>query len=229
MSIITATRLSGGKVTADLLVRFFFEDKDLFTRDRLELRRMAGEDVLPDEPFPFAGKERQTLLLFPKKMNTRRLLVVGCGKSDGFSAERIRRAAAVAAKAARECRADDVVFDGMDGFRVRGLDTIAGESSAEAVGRAAAEGILLGLYQFDRYWTSAERKLRAPSKFRLLTDSEHAIKEYSRGIRYAATVCSGTILARDLENTPARDMDPETLATVARKTGAAVGFGVKVL
>jgi leucyl aminopeptidase len=229
MSTITAARLSPSTVKTDLIVRFFFEDKELFHRDRVDLRRIAGEDLLPEEPLPFSGKDRQSILLFPKKMKTQRLLLVGCGKHEGFSAERLRRAAGIAARAARDCRAKDVVVDGMDRFRVNGIESTASESPAEAVGRAAAEGILLGLYQFSRYWTSAERKLPAPATFRFVTDSDHAVQEYTRGIRYATTVCGGTILARDLENTPACDMDPETLASVARKTGAAAGFSVKAL
>jgi leucyl aminopeptidase len=227
MTKVTTAKTFPGK--SDLVIRFFFEDTDAFAAARRDLHRWLGEVIIPDSPLPFAGKERQTLLLFPRKLPAKRLLLVGCGKREGFSPERIRRAFAVAAKAARESRVDDVVISGTEQFAAHDLQPAHGETSGEITGRCATEGILLGLYSFDRYWTARERKIPNPSRFYLVVKGDAIRRECARGIEYGSIVSAGTIFARDLENMPAMDMYPEALAAAARKAGKETGFRVKVL
>ena len=212
-----------GRPAVDALVQLVFQYGDAGARPRA-LRALAGGDILPDGGTGFSGRERETLLLFPRHAPVPRLLLVGAGEARSWSAERLRRSAAVAARALRSSGVRSAAFMEPDAAMLAPL----GEEAALMYGTALAEGILLGLYRFDAY-----RTLRLPvgehiSRIVILAGSAAPVRSVAAGVAYARTVCEATCLARDLANAPPNAMYPETLAREARSAGRRGGFSVTV-
>src|SRR4051794_11939168 len=93
----------------------------------------------------FTGKPNQTALLYPAAaaagVTATRVLLVGLGKGDELTLDRVRQAAGTAARRARDLGARSVATV-LHGAGAAGL-------SAGAAAQALAEGSLLGVYRFD--------------------------------------------------------------------------------
>ena len=134
------------------------------------------------------------------------LVAVGLGAAggDGTGADVVRRAAGAAARA------------------------LAGTGRAvSTLGRVdlggAAEGTLLGGYQFTAYKGSTDR---APvGRVDLLADAADA----EHALRRATATATAVRTARDLINTPPNDLYPASFAERARELGGAAGLRVEVL
>ncbi len=96
---------------------------------------------------------------------------------------------------------------------------------AEAAG-AAAEGLGLGAYRFDRYRSKpADGELKRV----VVLGSERADAPAARAaVKEAAIVIDAVSWARDLVNTPAGDMPPAEIAREARAMARQVGLTCKV-
>ena len=185
--------------SADVLVHMMFEGWQTSPEESGILRSLTGADFVPEKGTGFSGKERETLLLFPKGLASARLLLVGAGSRTSWSSERLRRAGATAAKALRDMgvRTAAVVEPER---RVTAPLAAPGEDPAEAYGCAIAEGMFLGLYTFDRY--KSKRTPDLPAAVTLLAGSSSREKGIGKGVGYARVVCAATCLARDLSNAP---------------------------
>ena len=152
----------------------------------------------------FKGRIGQRLALHTHgKIKATRLVLVGLGEHDQGTLDALRDGLAPVSRAARHqggAKLGVVLPEALDG---------------EAATRAAAEGVLLGAYRFDRYLSkdpeSADTALRevqisaagTPAKLRAAANLGAAI---------AAAVNN----ARDLVNEPAGTLYPETLAKHAQ-------------
>ncbi|MFC5994434.1 leucyl aminopeptidase [Pseudonocardia hispaniensis] len=143
------------------------------------------------------------------------VVAVGLGKpdADGTSGpEQVRRASGAAARA------------------------LAGTAHAvSTLGRidlpAAAEGTLLGAYEFTRYKGSdAGRNGKKPvARVDLLTAAGADDAAQQEQLRRAVAVADAVRTARDLVNTPPNELYPASFAERARTLGEAVGLQVEVL
>ena len=134
------------------------------------------------------------------------VVAVGLGKPEGEvpGAEQVRRASGAATRA------------------------LAGtERAVSTLGRldlgAAAEGALLGGYQFTAYKGSDGKPPLA--RLDLLTDAPDAADVLRRATLVAGAVCT----ARDLVNTPPNDLYPASFAERARDLAEQAGLEVEVL
>jgi leucyl aminopeptidase len=135
-------------------------------------------------------------------VRARRVAVVGLGGADGVDADRLRTAAATAAKAMQAARGARfaMVADGLP---------VAAPDAA----RAIVEGAAIGAYRFDRYRTRRSDLPPELSAITVLTGD----REAGRAARRAGTVTEAVNRARDLQHTPPNDMGPEELAARARE------------
>ena len=226
---IEARQESIKTIAVDVAVWFAFEDSDTLNGQLSTLQRLVGEQLLPPEGVPFSGKERQVLTLFPRKLRTPRLLVVGLGKSGEISAERIRRGTAIAARAAREMDARSAAVIEPDPSLIARLAPTPRENPAEILATAAAEGAILGLYRFERYLTRREDWHKDPAVLYVVTESPTRRRGMVVGTAYGQIAAGACCFARDLVNAPGNEIYPETLAQAARKAGKKSGFKVAVL
>ena len=132
-------------VTADTLVLERYAGED---RPGPELRRvdaaLGGFLGLALRDQRFEGRAAEVADIHTGgRLAAKRVLVVGLGARGECTAEVLRRAAAAAARRARDLGAASVAIS-VPGAGARGLDLTA---RAQATG----EGVLLGLYRFDRY------------------------------------------------------------------------------
>jgi leucyl aminopeptidase len=164
----------------------------------------------------FAGKANETALLYGQGGLAPRLLLVGLGERNLFTLEKLRRAAATAARRARTLGLQSAAFSLAD-LPVAGTREVA---------RAVAEGARLGLYRFDRHKSATNGQ--DLGVFWLLADEE-SFGEASEGAELGANVAEGAVLARDLANEPSNVATPEYLAEGARKIAEKYGMELEVL
>ena len=164
----------------------------------------------------FAGKAGETALLYGQGRPAPRLLLVGLGERDLHTAEKLRRAAATAARRARTLKLHSAAFS---------LPTFP-DTTIRDVARTVAEGARLGLYRFDRHKSAAED--RDLDTFWLVAD-EGALDEATEGAELGAKVAEGAVLARDLANEPSNVATPEYLAQRARQISEEYSMELEVL
>jgi len=135
-----------------------------------------------------------------------RLLVVGLGKGDEFDAERLRVAAALAAKEARRLEAGSLAWQ------------LPKTEDDEAAAAAIVTGTILTGYRFDRF-KSKDSDEAAPAGVESLTLlGPEAIASATETARIAAEAANR---ARDLQSTPANVATPTFLAARADEIAAA--------
>ena len=208
---------------------FIFEEKERFGRQSLALRREFG---LPEKPFvsgAFTGKLGQLLSIFPPLADHGQLFLIGIGKQSELSFERLRRATASLAKAAYSARATTLAIREPDPDALASSPIAIGRDAWVSTGLAIGEGIHLGLYRFDKYRTIKDKDEGRLSSVSLLTTSRMRGAQLERGLTLAEVVCTGTNLARDLENAPGNELYPATLGELAKKIGRESRIRVEVL
>jgi leucyl aminopeptidase len=193
---ITIKNIRGEECACDALICLFSED------GAGELKNMPREmaslirQVISRE---FSGKQNEVFLMkAPDSVKPERLLLVGLGKRDQISAEKIRQAGG---KAATRLRSMGVKKAALSTNFLYGLKI----SPVEFV-----EGALLGLYTYQRYKKDEDKK--SLESLMLLAKSSIELTE---GLKRAEAVARAVCFARDLVNTPANDMTPTEIAKAA--------------
>jgi leucyl aminopeptidase len=160
----------------------------------------------------FSGKQNELFLLrAPDSVKPARLLLVGLGKKDQITAEKIRQAGGKAATYLRRM-----------GLKKAALSTeIISESRKSPVD--FIEGALLGLYNFRRYKKEEDKK--SLDSITILSKSSADLTEALNRVK---AVSGAACLARDLVNTPSNDMTPTDLAKTALSLRSKM-LSVKVL
>jgi leucyl aminopeptidase len=130
------------------------------------------------------------------------VLVVGLGKRDELNAERLRVAAAVAAKEAKRLEASSIAWALPDG---------ADAAPAEAL----VTGTILAAYSFDRFRKGDGEDAGALQALTLLGPAELAA-----AVETARIAAEAQNRARDLQSTPANVATPSYLADRAEEIAA---------
>ena len=179
------------EVDADLTAVLLFEDEEL-PQELLGAR--GAEDA--------RSAYRKSTLVHPE--SPERVLVVGMGKHDELDPERIRVAAAVAAKQAA-------------GLRATSLAIAVPEGGDEELAAALVEGALMAAYRFDRFKTDAdpeeEGEQASPPRIESLTlIGDPKLAERAEVARVTAEAANR---ARELQNLPSNVATPSYLAVRA--------------
>ncbi len=153
------------------------------------------------------GKKGEMAVFYSRgAIPARRVLVVGLGPQDRFSAEAVCWAAAAAARKARD-------------LGVRSFSSIvhgagAGGLALEAAAQAVVEGSLLGLYRYHELKNEPPDR-PDPEQLTLVQFDAARVSAVEAGARAGQIVAEATCLARDLVNRPANYATPSDLADVA--------------
>jgi len=146
----------------------------------------------------FAGKQNEVMLIpAPGNIKLERLLLVGLGKKNKVSSEKIRQAGGKAAIHLRDKGMKDIALSSevISSLKFSPADFI--------------EGALLGLYTFKKYQT--ENNNKELKNLLVLSGSG----ELKKNINRVKTIASAVYFSKDLINTPANDMPPSHLAKAA--------------
>ncbi|MET0396595.1 MAG: leucyl aminopeptidase, partial [Longimicrobiaceae bacterium] len=175
----------------------------------------------------FAGRDGQTLLVYPDAASggPERVLLVGVGRADELTPERLRRAAGTAAKQAVKLRAERFALWVAPGLLA------GGRFAAEDAARALAEGGVLGAYTFSEMKSRAEGSeppVRV-AELALLAATQQAAEELREGARFGEVVARAERLARDLGNLPPNVVTPAYLAETAERIARERGLRATIL
>ncbi len=147
----------------------------------------------------FHGKQNEVILVpAPQDIKPERILLIGIGKKDGISAEKVRQAGGKAAVYLRDMGMKKIALSS------RVLSSLK-MSPADFI-----EGSLLGLYTFKRY--VEEKNNKTIDSFVILSKGSKGLKD---DIHWIKTIASSVCFTRDLINTPSNDMTPSHLANAA--------------
>jgi leucyl aminopeptidase len=136
----------------------------------------------------------------------KRWLLVGLGRRADLTAERLRVAAAVARKRARELSTKTLCWQ---------APVQVDAASVEAI----VEGTILADYRFDRYKSCAAQSADPQHLDALIVCGS---ADMDKAVEQAALLAQAVNEARDLQNRPANDLTPTALADHARSLAASI-------
>lgn len=208
--------------SADLLVVGIY-DKDNWENvfvDRLN-ELLEGRLKKLAKIHDFEGNPGQTMLFpAPKTLEADYLMVVGLGSFDSVDLDTVREAAGNAVQTAKKFGLGNVAFE------LLGEDEGIQNFNARAYGEAIATAAILADYEFSTY-----KKPKGNKKIKTFSiiaedgrDANHAL----RGVEKAIVIADGVSVARDLVNTPGKDMSPTRLAETAETIASMSGRNVRV-
>ncbi|MDP6456922.1 MAG: leucyl aminopeptidase [Candidatus Marinimicrobia bacterium] len=210
---IQITRRSLDSLSPEVLVLGLFEDGELSDFHKNIDEAAAGALSQRIEIGDFEGKAGKTLSIFPGKP-ANRILLVGLGKREDFTLDRLRQAAGTAVKTVQASKIDTMASE------VPGGDAL--KSAAAEVSQAWVEGLILGSYRFLDYKSDTE-DATVMNRITLINGASRVGVERGRAV--AEAVC----FARDLANHPSNVATPARLVTEARRIARSSGMRCKVM
>jgi len=216
---ITLATGPAAQLEAGALVTYAFEQEKPVEGALAELDKSIGGALgRLAEGKELTGKLLEmTLLHYPAGIKAERLLVVGAGKKEKFSAAELRKIAAAAARY-------------LKGRSVRRLAFLAREDDRSAPGaEAIAEGLLLGEFEGDKY--KSEKKDPAPGiDAAALAGWDGAARASGeQGLARGVALAGAQNFARDLGNEPSNRLTPKMLAERAEQMAREEHLEVEVL
>ncbi|MBI4216069.1 MAG: leucyl aminopeptidase [Chloroflexi bacterium] len=167
------------------------------------------------------GKPRElTLIHTLGRLRPERVLLVGLGKREELTPNRIRDAAAEALRYARRLESETVATTILGA----GVAGIKHEQAAQAL----AEGAILGLYTFRRHQARGENS-QDLEKLTLVDPRRKNRAELGQGVTTGRILAEAANQARDMVNEPANYMTPTILAQEAQKVAQAYGLECQIL
>jgi leucyl aminopeptidase len=163
----------------------------------------------------FEGKLHQTAILYPREdASIGRVILIGFGKREDFSVQRMRSAAAKAGQAARALKIKSLsVLLEADEF---GL-------SWEVATAATVEGTILGLYQYTDFKTLERESIHIIDRLKILITDKNRVALVKATATRTEIICRAVYLARNMVSAPANEMTPAIMA----RTALAVAKGHK--
>ncbi len=155
----------------------------------------------------FSAKKFETITIFQNEIPTPRIIFIGCGEKEKISLEIIRQLAATFSNHSKSHKTKTISLD------FSSIQKIATSISPNEIAHSLTEGIILSQYKYEKYISKKEEN-KIDSVTFLLEQKDTSIE---KSIQTSEIICSGTILARDLENAPSNEIYPETLSQVAKK------------
>jgi len=181
------------------------------------------EDCLSDlkdlkvlkEKEKFVGKDGE-VFVYNVGEDLKYNILVGLGKREELTTEKIRIAMSKAYNKVKEIKAKEVA--------VRFID-VENFCKGRTI-KAIAEGLALTAYSFDKY--KSDKKAETINVY--VTDVKEEMKAKVNGkLNEAKAIINGITIARNLVNEPPNVIYPETLANEAKALGEKYGFEVQVL
>ncbi len=166
------------------------------------------------------GKKGNNVLIYSLgKLKSKRVVVAGLGKREEFDASSAREVHAGVARFLR-ARGIDGYATILHGAGVGGLD--AAESA-----QAAAEGLVLGLYSFDKYKSNADAK--SVDAVNIVEFDAGKVSAVEDGVKRGKAIAEAVNLAREMGNEPANYMTPTRMAEIALDVTRGTGMSLTVL
>ena len=149
----------------------------------------------------------------------KRVLVAGLGKSESFTLDGVRN---VAANSARH----------LSGIGVKSAATIVhgagvGGLDDKASARTLAEGVVMGMYRFDKYKSNASEG--GLGEMTIVEFDESKVDALQQGVSEGCVIGEAVNFCRDMANEPANNMTPSDMVEQALKVAHTHGVELEVL
>ncbi|MEY4167563.1 MAG: hypothetical protein RIR52_1387 [Acidobacteriota bacterium] len=178
--------------------------------------RTAGSIGSLFETGEFTGKSGElAYLVATGRLKARRLLLLGGGKPGEADETLLRKMAGTAIRFLRGKKAKTIAL----------FHRIGENPAAEA--QAITEGVLLSLFEPDKYHTSDKTEKTVESV--LINVDGGAVDQVSRGIERGQIIAEATNFGREVINEPANVLTPTELAHRAMVMAGEYGLGIDVL
>ncbi|UCF70812.1 MAG: leucyl aminopeptidase [candidate division WOR-3 bacterium] len=187
----------------DAVVLSLYEDGRTLTAPAAAIDRRTGKLISKlVKDHEITGKLGETTVLHGcNGVKARKIIVVGTGERKDFGYETIRKAAAAAAKKARQINARNV------GTIIPGLDQ--GDIDPARAVQSIVEGTCLALYRFSGY--KKPEKTSEISSLSILVQGKANIGNLKRAAGLGKNLADAQNTARDLINEPSNRLTPERL------------------
>ena len=149
-----------------------------------------------------------------------RVAVVGMGKKDELTLERLRGVAAEALRYLQRKRVSGVAM-ALPGAGV-------GDITVEEAAQAVTEGALLGTYSFRRHMTKGADSGEIET-FTIVGKDNAALTDLESGIGRGRVLAGAAMIARDMVNEPGNFKTPTDMAEVAAVQARTYGLDLTVL
>ncbi len=176
--------------------------------------RKAARDLLKAKRFH--GKLNETFLL---PLGSQWIILIGVGKPNELTLDRIRQAAGAASRRAAAAGFESVA---------RGLLPVKGVP-ADQVAQAVAEGAVLGTYRYAELKTLSPDEKKELKSVTLVTANARDAAAAKSGVRKGLIVAEAVVWARDMVNKPANRLTPTMMAREAKQAAGKFGFRCQVL
>ncbi len=154
------------------------------------------------------------------KLPAVRMVVLGLGKKNKLTLDRMRGAVAEACRHLQKKRVNSIATL----THGSGISGITSDSSAQAIVEAA----LLGTYSFRRHITKKDKHGKI-SRLTLLCRNKADVSKLQQAINRGSIIAEAAILARDMANEPSNFMSPSDMAEAAKKLAKDYGLEFTVL
>ena len=225
---ITTARVAIDDLKTELLVLHVFE------RDTTAAGFVAKVDRRYDgalsrvlQSGDFAGRPGDSLVVYPPdpSCGVRRVLLVGAGKREDHTVERLRRAVGTAVRVAEKMAIREM---SVSVGHVHHLSEHMGDYYA---GLAAVEAAVLAAWDYRELKTQGEEKApRATLEtVTILAHEDRERDELDRAVRHGTITARGANIARDLQQRPPNIATPTYIAERAREIADRLKLKITVL
>ncbi|MBI3323209.1 MAG: leucyl aminopeptidase [Candidatus Omnitrophica bacterium] len=164
----------------------------------------------------FQGKLSETFLL---PVGRRWVVLVGAGKREELTLEKVRQAAGTASRR--------MLAAGFDTF-ARGLVQVPG-ATAEQAAQAVTEGTILGTYRYTELKALPPEERKRLRSVVLVAPAARDAAAAKRGVQRGQAIAEAVCWTRDLVNRPSNRLTPTAMAREATAAARRFGFRCKVL
>jgi leucyl aminopeptidase len=225
---VTTVRAAPSDVATPLLVLPVFERDDKPVGMGVEIdSKLKGAIARVLRSGDFRGRKDETLILFPHEagIKAERVLLVGIGKREGYTLEKLRRLIGLAARTAERV-----------GVRAFALSLEHTSNSSERLGlalsaRAASEAAVLAGWDMREYKTKRDddEPHKPIEEMVLIAGSDKELREISLAAELGVVLGRSANLARELASRPGNVATPTYLANIASEMGAQHNMKVTIL
>ena len=204
-----------------LLVTVFQGEKELTGRLAWLDRILGGQIGKLLSTGEVRGQYKEFATLHVTGIGSQRILLIGLGKKEDLTLNRIRSVVAIAARNCRRIHAKSLA---VDSFTTYGI-------SPKESARAIAEGVVLGLYKFTKYMSekTAEKYKDKVEELIIADSSRDNLPELKAGFTEGYTVASNANFIRDIVNEPASVMTPQVFAETASEKMKNLNVKIRIL
>jgi len=205
-------------VAADALVACVFDDDSRFEGTLGEIdRAMKSRIAKLVESGELSGKSLEIVLIhFPEGLAAQRLLLIGAGKKEKFSASDLRKIAGTALRYLKSRGTKKLAFLAPEGER--------GTAGAQAI----TEGLLWADFESDKYRTE-KKPARVIDSVALVGFDMSLGDALKSAVEEGRVVGESANFARDMINEPSNRLTPKMLAARAEAMAKDVGLGIEIL